>query len=552
MSGMLGQYRLIDVIATGGMGQLHLAAKSGLEGFTKIAAVKCILPELAETPQFRQMFLEEARLAARLDHPNIVSTFELGEADGSYFIAMEYLPGEDLAAVFNRCKINDQKMPIGIALTIASACAEGLHFAHELPSTDGRPIDLVHRDVNPANIVVTYHGAVKLLDFGIAKMRGSTRRTDAGGFRGKVRYAAPEQVEGLAADRRTDVFCLGVVLWECLTGTHPFDGPTDAAVLNAIRERTVLPPGRFRSGVPTELDDVVLKALERAPEKRFQTAAELSSALARVVLEGDDSRSPHRIVRWLEQLFGAERAMLKIGIARGQRTATAVKDLAKRTRAPGDAKGEVSGFKTAWTVDLLRARAEDPPPVPREVTERRYLTDQIEPEKSPWLRWIWPVSAVLGIAAGVVLTVSSRPAEETSVPATGQALEITSTPSGASIYLDGEPTARKTPATFASLQSKEPIDVRLVSDGFRSAARTCSPGSGCDFTLERMMGRVAIEGLPSNARIFVDGREVPAASKLDLSVGRRMLRIEQDGQVLFEGSVEPDVEGTVVRLGGGE
>jgi serine/threonine protein kinase len=529
------------------MGQLHLATKSGLEGFTKIAAVKCILPELAETPEFRRMFLEEARVAARLDHPNIVTTYELGEEHGLYFIAMEYLPGEDLAAILGRGRVLDQRMPIGIALAIASACAEGLHFAHELPGLDGKPSGLVHRDVNPANVVVTYHGAVKLLDFGIAKMRGSANRTGVGSFRGKLRYAAPEQVEGKTADRRTDVFCLGAVLWECLTNMHLFDGTSEAELIGAICHRTVLPPGRFRNGIPAELDDIVLKALERSPAARFQTAAEMSAALSRVELpNGQDARSPHRVVRFMESVFGAERAMLKVGIARGQRLQQSLKELNRARGASQEVRPEISGFKTAWVSDLEQP-VRRAPAVPREVTEKPYPAMELTPvRKSRWFN-LGLIAGMTALAA-ILFWLGPIGAEKQALPRPRFSLGVTSSPPGASIYLDGEPTGRKTPAIFESMANDQPIEVRVMLAGYRSESTGCAPGAACDFHLEASTGSLEIEGLPPEARMFVDGKEVPASSKLKLPVGRRVLRIERADELIFEGAVDIELGGSVLRL----
>jgi serine/threonine protein kinase len=460
----LGEYRLINIIATGGMGQLYLASRSGPEGVTKIAAVKCILPELAGTPHFRRMFFNEARLAAQLDHPNIVSTFELGEANGSYFIAMEYLPGEDLAAICNRTKQLGRRMPIDIAVAIASACADGLEFAHELP--------LVHRDVNPANVLVTYHGAVKLLDFGIAKVRESSVRE--GVFQGKLRYASPEQVEGGTIDRRTDVFCLGAVLWECLTGTALFDGSAQAQIVEAVRSKPIVAPSQLRSEIPRELDRIVLKALDRSPARRHQSARELGAELARL------SHSQPRIVEWLESLFGQERAAWKIGIARGQRLEQPLRKMLRThvQRPDGDASvTTTAGFKRAWTSDLpghhtgsIHPFVTTPPPVPR---------GRHQP-----LLWIALPILVLSLGGAVVALQRTDEEQQVAVRAS-YSLEVTSTPPGAQIYLEGQPTGRKTPAVIEELASDGSVSVVVVMEAYQSMEKKCVPEETCSFTLKR-------------------------------------------------------------------
>jgi serine/threonine-protein kinase len=209
-----GRYRLRGILGQGGMGRLYVAEQVGIEGFSKVVALKRILPHLADSQHFRAMFLNEARVAARLEHPNIVATFELGEVDGNYFISMEYLSGEDLAAVLTRCQ-SAGPMPLEIAVALAQQSANGLHYAHEMRDTGGKALELVHRDVSPLNIFVTYYGMVKLLDFGIVKGVTDPSRTVPGVFKGKYAYCSPEQLDGGVVTRQTDIFCLGIVLWEC-------------------------------------------------------------------------------------------------------------------------------------------------------------------------------------------------------------------------------------------------------------------------------------------------------------------------------------------------
>src|SRR5262245_12742561 len=213
-----GKYRLLATLGHGGMAELHIAEQTGIEGFSKVVALKRVLPHLAGRPDFRRMFFNEAKVVARLEHPNIVTVFELGEVDGSYFISLEYLPGEDLGEILDRTRRRKTPMSIEFALSIGQQCAGALHFAHELVGSDGKIIGVVHRDVNPSNIMLTFHGQAKLLDFGIAKVKGGALETRAGAFKGKPAYSAPEQASSGIVDRRTDVFCLGIVLWECITG----------------------------------------------------------------------------------------------------------------------------------------------------------------------------------------------------------------------------------------------------------------------------------------------------------------------------------------------
>jgi len=298
------------------MGRLYVAERTGAEGFRKVVALKRILPHLAQDAKLREMFITEARVAARLDHPDIITTFELGEVDGNYFMSMEYLPGEDLAKILSRCSAT-QPMPIEVAATLAQRIAEGLHYAHELLDDDGRPANLVHRDVNPCNIVVTYYGAVKLLDFGVVKESAATSTTFSGVFRGSYAYCAPEQIESAPVDRRTDIFCLGIVLWECITGQRLFGGGTDVSNIDAVRSKRIEAPSTFRPEASVALDAIVMRCLSRDPARRYQSASDLSAALRQFLATRPHAPNEQAIGAWLEQQFGKERATRKKAIGQG-------------------------------------------------------------------------------------------------------------------------------------------------------------------------------------------------------------------------------------------
>jgi len=310
-----GRYRLLGLLGEGGMGRLYIAERRGVRGFVKIVALKLILPHLADSAQLRDMFLNEARIAARLEHPNVVATYELGEVEGKYFISMEYLPGEDLSAIISRCQ-GGQTIPIEIAAGLAQQVAKGLHYAHDVRDGQGRLVGLVHRDVNPRNIFVTYHGGVKLLDFGMVRNPAGPKSVP-GVFKGKYGYCAPEQLDGGRIDRRTDVFCLGIVLWECLTGARLFDVGTDVETIDAVRSLRIERPGALRPDVPRPLEEIVLRALAREPAQRYQSAQELCEELDRFLLARSHRPTTTSIGQWIESLFGAERAALKKSISQG-------------------------------------------------------------------------------------------------------------------------------------------------------------------------------------------------------------------------------------------
>ena len=314
-----GRYRLLGTMGSGGMARLYLALMTGAGGFSRVVALKRVLPQFAASQDFIRMFVNEARLAAKLDHPNIIRTYEFGEEAGQYFIAMEYLAGEDLWKVLRRCRKLQVLIPIPIIVHIGQAIAEALQFAHDLQDESGRPLGLVHRDVNPSNVILTFHGITKLGDFGIAKATQSLdSSTRAGFFKGKFPYAAPEQIAGGELDARADVFALGIVLWELTTIRRLFARKTDAATIQAVSRFQVPSLSEFRNDVPHELDAIVRRALSRRPEKRYQSAGEMAEALGQLERKLVAPAMSREIRNWLIDLFGEVRANLKMRISQGR------------------------------------------------------------------------------------------------------------------------------------------------------------------------------------------------------------------------------------------
>ncbi|MES1182230.1 MAG: serine/threonine-protein kinase [Myxococcales bacterium] len=277
---VLGRYELLMPIAAGGMAMVWAARLKGTRGFQKIVAVKTMLPKLSEDEQFEKMFLDEASLASKVRHPNAVEILDLGEQDGVLFLAMEWIDGVPLNQVMKAAK---QKggVPTTVATRIVMQASAGLHAAHELTDGKGKLIGLVHRDISPQNILVTFDGVAKVVDFGVAKATAlGDGATQAGQLKGKVSYMAPEQVRGEPIDRRADVFAMGIVLYALTTGKHPFRKESEGATLFAITApEPVIPPRKFVPDYPQALQDVLLKALEKDREQRYASASELLRAL---------------------------------------------------------------------------------------------------------------------------------------------------------------------------------------------------------------------------------------------------------------------------------
>jgi hypothetical protein len=272
-----GNYQLIRRIARGGMAEVFLASQRGPEGFERTVAIKRILPHLADSPEFVAMFMDEARLAARLTHPNVAHIYEFGKVEDDYFIAMEYIDGIDLAPIILAGE--QGLLPLAHAARVAADVAAGLNYAHEQKGADGQLLGVVHRDISPQNILVSFDGAVKVVDFGIAKAAHHMERTQPGVIRGKYTYMSPEQVSGKALDGRTDVFCLGIVLCELCTGKVLFSRAEPMKAMTDIRDGSPPDPKRLGKGLPVRLTQIIRKALARDPDKRYANAAEMQLAL---------------------------------------------------------------------------------------------------------------------------------------------------------------------------------------------------------------------------------------------------------------------------------
>ncbi|AUX43108.1 uncharacterized protein SOCE26_045490 [Sorangium cellulosum] len=329
----LGQYELLLPIAQGGMAAVWAARRKGRRGFQKTVAIKTMLPTLSDDAQFETMFLEEARLASGIHHPNVAEILDLGEQDDVLYIVMEWVDGEALSIIARAASRSEVAIPLRIALRIVGCACLGLHAAHELrdPMNDDQLLGLVHRDVSPQNILVTYDGHVKLVDFGVAKATNLGRNdTTAGQIKGKVPYMSPEQARGERVDRRTDIFAMGIVLYKLTTGAHPFQADNDLLTLKSIISQPALPPRLKNPDLPAELEHVLMTCLQKDPDRRYQTMLELESAV-QSVLAKEPPVTDHDVGAFVRGLLGE----------RSQRRRAALRD----------------------TVRLLDERASNPPEV---------------------------------------------------------------------------------------------------------------------------------------------------------------------------------------------
>jgi serine/threonine-protein kinase len=303
MNETIGHYELLRHLATGGMAEIYIARQSGPGGFDRELAIKRILPHLAKEDRFISMFLDEARIASQLRHPNIVQIYELGEADGEYFIAMEYIEGADLADLLDKAEERNIEFPIAMSVRIIADVLSALDYAHEFEE-NGKPLRIVHRDVSPHNILIGRDGIIKLVDFGIAHAVERHAKTETGLVKGKLSYMAPEQIEQDPVDRRADVFAAGVLLYELLTGQTPFG--RELAAVNAILNDDPTEPRRIRPDIPEELVPIVLRSLNKAPEDRYETAQEMLEELEAVLRSFDKYVSPKHVAQFCDRLLNDE------------------------------------------------------------------------------------------------------------------------------------------------------------------------------------------------------------------------------------------------------
>jgi len=305
-----GDYFLLEKINTGGMAEVYKAKTFGVEGFERIVAVKKILPSIAEDKEFISMFIDEAKISVQLTHANIAQIFDLGNIDGQYYIAMEYVPGRDLRVIYDRCVRTGEKLDVGAVCHIISKLCEGLDYAHNKRDSNGDPLGIIHRDISPQNVLISYEGECKLIDFGIAKAANKSSATQVGILKGKFSYMSPEQVAGKTKiDRRSDVFALGIVLFELLTLKRLFLGSSDFSTLEKIRKVEVSPPTLYNPNIPEELEDIVLKALEKDVTLRYQTANELQEALQRFMFHQNIYYTAKDLSEFCRRLFAQEIAL---------------------------------------------------------------------------------------------------------------------------------------------------------------------------------------------------------------------------------------------------
>jgi serine/threonine-protein kinase len=479
----VGRYALLAKIATGGMAEIHLARQEGLKGFEKVVVIKKILNSFANDPEFVEMFLDEARIAAQLSHPNIVQIFDLGQEAGSYYIAMEYLAGESLANVVRAGAAARGPLPLTYAARLVANAAEGLAYAHTHRSVTGAPLEIVHRDISPQNLIVTYDGIVKVVDFGIAKAANRVSITEAGKLKGKLSYMSPEQARGDKLDGGADIFSLAVVFYELVTKRRfaPVDDPVK---MLAFLTTSITPMPRARAAsphVPAELDSIIARALERDRAKRYPTARAFQFALEEWLRTQDDSPGTAELGSYMQGLF-AERIAARRRFLDAARLGQPIPST------------EVPAIENDTERSMPGATPVGPAVLPRKLVVSL------------------AVVAGLGLLGGGIWVGSRGGSSPTPPPIlTGSILQVDTDPRGATVRLDGV-EAGKSPLEISALGVGE-HSITAELEGRRSAQRTIhikKDGDSVSLVLE--LGAVAPPTPPAPVPIPVldPPRPVPA------------------------------------------
>jgi serine/threonine protein kinase len=475
-----GKYHVFADIGRGGMADVYLAAAQGPMGFNKLVVVKRLRPALSDDATLTSMFLDEARLAARLNHANIVHTYEVGKYDGGYFIAMEYVEGQSLAAMAVESGRRYEDPGARVWARICADALEGLHYAHEVVGYDGKPLGVIHRDVSPHNILIGYDGEVKLVDFGIAKASINTTITEGKTIKGKVAYMAPEQAEGLELDRRADVFAMGVVLWGLVAGERLFGGDAVRA-LDKLRNGHIPRLSEVATGVHPALDAAVAKALERDPAKRFQTAEEMKDALEDYLRQDGPVRS-REVGALVSRMFAEAREATRRQVQRYMSELdprASIRNLAVLRLGPAGA----GRSPTASGSDITAPGAAEGTPLASHSSVKMPRAERLAPRRTGTLGVTIGGGVVVVIVAAMVFGRASE--KPVAVPAAGNATATatatgtaTATTTGTATETTtgtGSGTETATATATASASASATASVSAAGAGSPTASRPTAP-----------------------------------------------------------------------------
>jgi serine/threonine protein kinase len=581
-----GNYLLLERIAVGGMAEVFVAKAFGVEGFERLLAIKKILPTMGEDSEFIHMFVDEARIAVQLSHANIVQVLELGKSDENLYIAMEYISGRDLRQLMERFRKRQQPLPVPHACLIVAEVCEALDYAHRRRDAQGRPLGIVHRDVSPQNVLVSFEGEVKLIDFGIAKAESRLQKTQSGILKGKFSYMSPEQVKGQPIDGRSDLFACGILLWELVCGAKLFTGESDLAILEKVKRGEVPEPRSRNPACPQDLQAVILKALATDPEQRYQSASELHDELTRFTVMDEAVFGSRQLASWLREEFKPDfdkeqkrqRTWLAAGPPpprRSDASSVIVSDLAHTPHDPmpvpllhAEEAQELPTMKMDEPALAAAEQARFDVDNERTVAPRKMrasaLSKPLAKQKTRPTGRRWAVYAGIPIATGLLgVSLAVRLQRD---PLPGKVIVRPSPSVPADLIVDGRPSGQLPPFVRNLPAGAHRIEVR--AEGFRPFSTSLDVRGGGEpvelmarliaekpmqldgvvlatgsinaASPEPRIGYLVVQARPA-ARLVIDGKDagrwtpIPAANPIVLSEGVHTLTLETaDGQRLEE------------------
>ncbi len=549
-----GKYLLLKKLAVGGMAEIYRAKTYGVDGFEKELVIKRILPHCSADKDFIDMLIQEAKLSVLLSHANIVQVYDLSKVNDDYYIAMELIHGVNLRDIMYRCREIGKPLPTAIAVYIASEICKGLDYAHRKTDQNNQPLNIVHRDVSPQNILLSYEGEVKIVDFGIAKAAMNISHTLAGILKGKIAYMSPEQAMGKTVDSRTDIFSAGILLYEMLSGQKLFTGESQFEVLKKIRI-TRVSPDSLPDSIPEQLRPIVVKALAYEVEERYQTAGDMQIDLTKYLYTNHVDFSPRRLAQFIKELFtdslrAEQELKAKETAADGLTSTMSVEEGAK----------QVSIVQREGMAEEDTARTERPrekTPEPREKTPlpkpRRTATPPPKAGKKSAIGKFIAASVILAVLGwlayrfipmkAVPEKVAEPPAAQ--LPAVKGSVRVVSTPEGAKILLDGQDTGKITPAVVADLETGGVYRLRVEKEEYSPAEMevkiTGPEEKGVTLTLAPAAGTLEIVTEPSGASIVVDG--VPTGKQSPATLEN--LKLKTDLKIVISKNEYEDFEQVV-------
>ncbi|HEX2673748.1 MAG TPA: serine/threonine-protein kinase [Polyangiaceae bacterium] len=473
----VGRYRILSELGRGGMSNVFLAVASGPGGVNKLVVLKALLPDLATEGYALSMFMDEARLAAQLNHPNVVQTYEVGTEGDRHVIVMEYLEGQSLSAAVRRAAAEGNPMPLALQLRIIINALDGLHYAHELSGYEGASLQLVHRDISPQNVFVTYDGQVKVLDFGIAKATSASTHTAAGVMKGKIAYMAPEQIVGGNVDRRADLYSVGCMLWAAATGVKLWKDTPDVQIMRRAISGDVPTPQSVNPECDDDLNRIVMKALAREPDDRYATAVDLQHDLEVYVERFGAAAKQKEIARFISTLFADTRAQLKALVERQLTLIQTDNSSVSRERPRPAAKGSSTlGGSSSESIHTLLAEPVEPGRGKRRVVGVLAVVALLGAVSF----YAWGKRGIAGEVATAVDTSGATKVAAPVAPATATAtatrvsVALQASPAEAKLFLDDEPLAAN-PTTKLMLTDGKAHVLRAEAPGFANATSEFSP-----------------------------------------------------------------------------